>query len=108
MLRGHAGTVWSAAFSRDGAQIVTASDDGTARVWYSLFIPNGHDIEIRLMSLEYDAGSAARKMRDRGLPVGYAEALETGLWPSCDVLPATELTGRGAALAPDGLLWDIG
>jgi hypothetical protein len=47
-------------------------------------------------------------MRARGLPPGYAEALETGLWPSCDVLPATELMGRGAALAPDGLLWDIG
>jgi hypothetical protein len=84
------------------------ANDGTSRVWYSLFVPNGHDIEIRLMSLQYDAGAAARKMSDRGLPPGYAEALETGLWPSCDVLPAAELTGRGDALAPDGLLWDIG
>jgi hypothetical protein len=84
------------------------ANDGTSRVWYSLLIPNGHDIEIRLMSLQYDAGAAARKMRAHGLPPGYAEALETGLWPSCDVLPATELTGRGDALAPDGLLWNIG
>ena len=84
------------------------ANDGTSRVWYSLFIPNGHDIEIRLMSLQYDARSAARKMRDRGLPLGYAEALETGLWPSCDVLPATELTRRGDAIAPDHLLWGTG
>lgn len=81
------------------------ANDGTSRVWYSLFIPNGHDIEIRSMSLQYDAHSAARKMRDRGLPLGYAEALETGLWPSCDVLPAAELARRGDAIAPDRLLW---
>ena len=65
-------------------------------------------VKGRTMSLQYDAGSAARKMRDRGLPPGCAGALETGLWLSCDVLPAAELTGRGAALAPDGLLWYIG
>jgi hypothetical protein len=81
------------------------ANDGTSRVWYSLFIPDGQDIDIGLMSLRYDAGSAARKMRDGGLPSGYAEALETGLWPSCDVLPAAELTGRGDALAPDRLIW---
>ncbi len=81
------------------------ANDGTARVWYSLFIPDGPDIDIRLMPLRYDAGAAARKMRDRGLPLGYAEALETGLWPSCDVLPAAELACRGDAIAPGELRW---
>ncbi|PID58768.1 hypothetical protein CSB45_01860, partial [candidate division KSB3 bacterium] len=32
-LEGHTGSVWSAAFSPDGRRIVTASRDGTARVW---------------------------------------------------------------------------
>jgi WD40 repeat protein len=32
-LKGHEGPVWSAAFSPDGARIVTASNDTTARVW---------------------------------------------------------------------------
>jgi predicted phosphodiesterase len=81
------------------------ANDGTSRVWYSLFLPKGDDIEIRLMSLEYDARAAARKMRERGLPAGYADALETGLWPSCDVLPATELALRGEALAPSAFAW---
>ena len=81
------------------------ANDGTSRVWFSLFVPNGDGIDVRLMPLQYDAGTAARKMRDRGLPPGYAEALETGLWPSCDVLPAVELTHRGNALAPDDLCW---
>jgi hypothetical protein len=84
------------------------ANDGTPRVWYSLFVPNGDAIEIRLVALRYDAGGAARKMRERGLPVGYAEALETGLWPSCDVLPAAELRRRGEAIAADRLVWAIG
>jgi WD40 repeat protein len=32
-LTGHRGTVWSASFSADGTHVVTASYDGTARVW---------------------------------------------------------------------------
>jgi hypothetical protein len=32
-LKGHRGTVFSAAFSPDGKRIVTGSGDGTARVW---------------------------------------------------------------------------
>ena len=33
VLRGHDDAVWSAAFSPDGARVVTASADKTARVW---------------------------------------------------------------------------
>ena len=33
VLRGHQGPVLSAAWSPDGTRIVTASEDGTARVW---------------------------------------------------------------------------
>jgi len=47
----------------------------------------------------------AAKMRQRGLPEGYAAALETGLWPSCDILPATELATRGRQLDPTAVFW---
>jgi WD40 repeat protein len=33
VLRGHSDVVWSAAFSRDGSRIVTASTDKAARIW---------------------------------------------------------------------------
>jgi len=32
-LVGHSGSIWQAMFSPDGASVLTASDDGTARVW---------------------------------------------------------------------------
>ncbi|MBA4159645.1 MAG: TIR domain-containing protein [Gemmatimonadetes bacterium] len=33
VLRGHEGEVWAASFDSDGRRVVTASEDGTARVW---------------------------------------------------------------------------
>ncbi len=33
ILQGHAGTVWSVAFSPDGTKVVTSADDGIARIW---------------------------------------------------------------------------
>jgi pyruvate-formate lyase-activating enzyme len=37
-------------------------------------------------------------MRRAGLPEGYAAALETGIWPSLDILPAAEKYFTGMAL----------
>ena len=109
VIGGHSGIPFTQASSgklwHNSGALGMPANDGTARVWYSLFLPDGRDIEIRSMSLHYDAAFAARKMRERGLPRGYADALETGLWPSCDVLPAAELAGRGEALAPRRFLW---
>ncbi|MGH6977609.1 MAG: radical SAM protein, partial [Stellaceae bacterium] len=81
------------------------ANDGTRRVWYSLIVPRDNGIEIRSIPLDYDAGAAARKMRAAGLPEGYAAALETGLWPSCDVLPLEELASRGRSVERHRCLW---
>jgi hypothetical protein len=56
-------------------------------------------------SLDYDSAAAAAKMRHRGLLESYAAALETGLWPNCDILPATELAARGRRLDPAAVFW---
>jgi len=34
-LKKHTGTVYSAVFSPDGSRILTASDDNTAKIWYT-------------------------------------------------------------------------
>lgn len=110
VLGGHCGIPFAQAVGgrlwHNSGALGMPANDGTSRVWYSVLVPDGRGIEVRSMALRYDAGAAARKMRERGLPPGYADALETGLWPSCDVLPAAERVRRGRALAPAPLFWE--
>jgi sulfatase maturation enzyme AslB (radical SAM superfamily)/predicted phosphodiesterase len=81
------------------------ANDGTPRVWYSILSPAPEGIAIEHHALSYDYRRAAEKMRAERLPEGYAAALESGLWPSCDVLPAAEFGRRGMALAPGAVGW---
>jgi predicted phosphodiesterase len=81
------------------------ANDGTPRVWFSVLTPSDDGIVVEHHALDYDYSSAAAKMREHRLPEGYAAALETGLWPSCDVLPPAELGARGRRLEPSALFW---
>jgi uncharacterized Fe-S cluster-containing radical SAM superfamily protein len=60
---------------------------------------------IRHVPLAYDHATAALKMRRAGLPDSYVEALSTGLWPSCDVLPAREAEWSGTPLSQGTIVW---
>lgn len=79
--------------------------DGTPRVWFSLLAPRADGLEVSFHALDYDHAGAAAAMRRARLAEGYAAALETGLWPSEDVLPPTDRARRGLALQPAGLVW---
>ena len=51
MFKGHDAAVNSAAFSPDGARVVTGSDDNTARIWdtatgQTIAVLKGHDDEV--------------------------------------------------------------
>lgn len=81
------------------------ANDGTPRVWFSILTADADGITVEHQALDYDHDAAAAKMRAAHLPEGYAAALESGLWPSCDVLPAAELAARGVALAPGRAAW---
>jgi predicted phosphodiesterase len=84
------------------------ANDGTPRGWFSLLTPRGDGIEIRHLPLDYDHRAAARAMRVAGLPVDYADTMETGIWPSFDVLPAPERAQTGRALALGRIVWNCG
>lgn len=73
------------------------ANDGTSRGWYSIITPVASDVQIDLHPLDYDHRSAAAAMRRAGLPEDYAGALETGIWPSLDILPMPE---RAATATP--------
>ena len=63
-------------------------------------------IEVAHHALTYDHGAAARRIRAAtGLPGAYADALESGIWPSLDILPAAERAATGHPLAPAPALW---
>ena len=59
VLRGHRGNVNSAAFSPDGARIVTASSDNTARIW---------DVQFAMMAAK-DLVAEVCTRRLRGLTI---------------------------------------
>ncbi len=74
------------------------ANDGTPRGWFSILSVQNGEIVIAPQSLDYDFAAAAGSMRRRHLPEGYASALETGVWPSLDILPAMDRYFTGIAL----------
>jgi predicted phosphodiesterase len=83
------------------------ANDGTTRVWYSIFrlVTGGAAIEHH--ALAYDQASAAAKMRRIGL-AEYADALGSGIRVDADTLPLPERRMSGAALEEGRLLWTPG
>jgi hypothetical protein len=83
------------------------ANDGTRRAWFSVMTPWDGGIRIDHHSLEYDAGRARRKMVAAGVCPGYASALDTGLWPSLDVLPKAERDAAGTPLdLSEPVIWE--
>ena len=80
------------------------ANDGTPRVWYSILTPSSSGLRIAHRAIEYRHADAASKIRAAGLPDGYADALEQGLWPNCDILPAADLAARRIPLEPGEVL----
>lgn len=66
------------------------ANDGTNRTWFVELSQEGTTIHYQLRSLIYDFKKEAELMRQNKLPEPYAKALETGLWPSLDILPEKE------------------
>ena len=100
LVAGHCGlpftAVGSAGLWHNPGAIGMPATDGTTRGCFSVLKPvPGGGIEIRHHALAYHAPGAATAMRAARLPDGYAIALGTGLWPSCDVVPAAELARCG-------------
>ncbi|MES2710564.1 MAG: metallophosphoesterase family protein [Pseudomonadota bacterium] len=106
VIAGHCGLpftrVIGGALWHNAGAIGMPANDGTPRVWFSLITPGDEGLRIEHRALDYDHAGAARAMRAAQLAEGYAAALETGLWPSLDVLPAAErdATGRRLDFAP--------
>jgi hypothetical protein len=110
VVAGHCGIPFARDFSGGGlwlnaGAVGMPANDGTPRGWFTVLTPAAGGLRVEILPLDYDHAAAAAAMRAARLPEAYAQGLETGLWPSCDVLPPAELAARGKALRPDRLLW---
>jgi predicted phosphodiesterase len=81
------------------------ANDGTSRVWFSVLGSTRSGLKIEHRAIVYDHAAAAGAMRKACLPSDYRVALASGLWPSCDVLPAREAREQGVPLKPASVLW---
>ena len=81
------------------------ANDGTPRVWFSLLRTTADGLRLEHHPLSYDHARTAAAMRAARLPEGYASGLETGLWPSEDVLPPAERARRGQAITAASAAW---
>ena len=81
------------------------ANDGTPRVWISVIAPDGDAIRFTHHALVYDYAKATKKLRQANLPQGYADGLETGLWPSLDILPEHEASLTGKPIALTDHIW---
>ena len=74
------------------------ANDGTPAGWFGLIWYDGDDVILETHRLSYDFAGAASAVSRAGHADGYARALQTGLWPSLDVLPAAERAAAGRHL----------
>lgn len=109
VIAGHSGIPFSQIIGdklwHNSGAVGLPAHDGTPRTWYAILTATEGGVRIAHHALSYDAAGAARAIRAAGLAEGYAAALESGLWPSCDVLPAPERARAGRPLPERRLLW---
>ncbi|WP_231871785.1 metallophosphoesterase [Oleiphilus sp. HI0079] len=66
------------------------ANDGEASTWYMTLSKSASHIEVAWHRLRYTVSDTVSAMQTHQLCPGYAEALESGLWPSLDILPDPE------------------
>ena len=79
------------------------ANDGTSHGWFMTLTPAKDELVIATHALHYDAKSAANALRENGLAKEYADTLETGIWPSNDILPEAERKNQGRPVKPISL-----
>ena len=106
---GHSGLPFTQIFDgllwHNAGAIGLPANDGTRRTWFSMITPDKQGLRFEHLPLEYDAEAASGEMLAAGLPNEYANALTSGLWDNCDILPAQETNQQGVPLSFEPTYW---
>lgn len=111
IVAGHSGLLFSQIIEgrlwHNVGAIGIPANDGTPRVWYSILRPfeDAPGIRIEPYALDYDFRTAQSKMHAATLPEEYAQALSSGFWDNCEVLPESETLQTDRALSPAAVMW---
>ena len=76
------------------------ANDGTSRVWCATITTDEDNILLETHPVEYDVQATQLKMQEAELVNGYMQCLSTGIWPSHDVLPDSEIKQTGVWIKP--------
>lgn len=108
LIGGHSGIPGGQAvdggFWLNSGAIGMPANDGTRDGWYLLLLPEDGGVRCRWQRLSYRVDNTVASMRAAGFASGYIDALQTGLWPSMDVLPAAERERRGQPIVLEDLV----
>jgi WD40 repeat protein len=77
-LRGHQGSVWSAAFSADGERVATSSTDKTSKIWdarsgHALLTFGGHQGPVYSSVFSPDGKRLATASKDESVQVYFLD-----------------------------------
>jgi len=93
----HEGLLWL-----NAGAIGMPANDGNSSTWFATMdqqadaTPPHH----RFHQLSYNHQRAAQLMKANGLPLAYANTLQTGIWDNCEILPPQEATQQGKPVLP--------
>ena len=113
-LRGHTDAIYTLELSRDGSQLLSASDDATARVWRlanrTALVLRGHDDDIYVARFSADEHSVATASLDSSARVWDIAQPSSSAYVESEPIEQLRFDGAGA-LATTGRAiarWDLG
>lgn len=75
------------------------ANDGESKTWYMTINKTGDNVEAKWHRLNYEVSKTIDAMNRHALCPGYADALLSGIWPSSDILPASEKAKTGIKMS---------
>jgi WD40 repeat protein len=113
-LRGHGDAIYTLEFSRDGAQLLSASDDATARVWrlanHTAIVLRGHDDDVYRARFSADERSVATSSLDGSTRVWSIDDPSSTMYVEGETIEGVRFAGDRAIVHTSTAIarWDLG